>query len=197
VEAAQGSGKAGLGQGIIGFVRTVLCAACLSLTIACGGAAIRVTTLSPTVRDIPEGLVEFSNRRWPGARVPAPLSSLDALCAGTPAGVPDGIAAGDLNGDGLTDLVVRVEGGGAGGAGTEAHLVAAVTHIEDFAYYDAAIPSEQRGAALSIRRRGQEFVSAAGFTDYFSADTPVLSCGDSVTAYFWTGSGLEPRPIRP
>jgi hypothetical protein len=138
--------------------------------------------------DLPADLQSYIEDRWPGARVEPPASGAATPCPAVPAAAA-GVATGDFNGDGRADIVVRV----ATAAGV--HLVHAVARTSEYVYFATPAEGDLANAPLVVRPRGAAFVAASGIADYFGTDTPVLECGPATTAYFWTGAGIDGRPI--
>jgi len=184
MEASEGGdGNQSVGsEGMTMIGRACCGVSCLALMLACGPPHRVVAT--PTAAELPAALVEFIEERWPGARVAAPEAV--STCPGSSS---SGVAGGDFNGDGVPDIVVRVL------APDGVYLVEALAHTDNYTFYDTRLEGDLAAASIAVRKRGEQFASPSGAGDFFGADTAVVACGTAVTAYFWTGTGLDPRKI--
>ena len=164
-------------------MRPAVVLSCLVLTLGCGGK--QATVDQPASGAPPAVVVDYVDQQWPNAQIAAPSG---ASCS-TPASPP--FVTGDFNGDGLTDIAARV----AAPDGTR--LVHAIARVNTFVFYSIPLEGDLANGQLSMRKRGDKYVPESGVADYFGADTPVVTpCGLPPTAFFPTGTGIDPRKIR-
>jgi hypothetical protein len=153
--------------------------------IGCGGASSRAPLEAPGITAPPSALRDFVADRWPRGQIAA--ATAPCVPSATPAFV-----SGDFNGDGLTDIAARVS------TPEGAHLVHAIARLGDFAFYAVPLDGDLATGQLGLRKRGEKYLPESGVSDYLGADTPTVTpCGQQPTAFFSTGSGIDPRRIGP
>lgn len=159
------------------------------LAAACASATSPVALPGDSDATITRGAVRALQSHWSGVELG---SSRSATCP-TTSGAPTTLVRGDINGDGLEDVVVWVTVNGT------PRLAALLARL-DGRYTVVEVGGDQVGGApvmLELGRRGSGYRPAAMAIDFFfGADTVVLrGCDGARTAWFWTGDAFQAQPL--
>lgn len=164
-----------------------------ALEAACSsGGPLTTTATSTDAVTVPRPFVQLIESRWKGASVAARTTSPCSPGPETPAAdAQRAYLAGDFDGDGTTDVAVPVK------RDDGLHVVAGFQHTYDYTVIDVTETADASADRFTVRPRGMLYKVPGSDVDYyFGADTIVLSpCGGAPTAYLWTGTGFDPRPL--
>jgi hypothetical protein len=125
--------------------------------------------------------------RLKGAQV---VTAPPSACTPTTDGGSSAVLTGDLNGDGRVDYAFSVAT-----PDKRIHVVAALTRLDDFDLVDVSVPDQSAAPAAVVKRGAPYRETADGIELFFGTDTLTAGCGSGRTAYFWTGSVFDPRPV--
>jgi hypothetical protein len=123
----------------------------------------------------------------------ASIESAGDACLARLAGRSPSFAEADLTGDGTMDYALQIA------TAEGVRVVALIGRLRDFTLTEVVQPAPASNRILEIRRRGTRFRDVgAAVDDFFGADTITMTeCGNSVTAYIWTGAGFRATTITP
>jgi hypothetical protein len=139
---------------------------------------------------ITRGALRAINAHWSRVELGNPRS---ATCPGA-GGVPPASVRGDINGDGLEDIVVWVSVEGT------PRLAALLTRLDgEYTLVDVggADINTAGPVILDLGRRGTGYrLTEDGVDLFFGADTIVLrGCDGARTGWFWSGSAFYPQAL--
>ncbi|MEO7192172.1 MAG: hypothetical protein ABI051_14065 [Vicinamibacterales bacterium] len=157
-------------------------------TAACGGAkAVMVPGPAGGGQiSVPASVLHRVEDRWKGAT----LAAQPTACTGQTDASAVPALKGDINGDGMDDLVLRMEKDGA------SRLYAALARVGDATHDVLEVSSgDAAKGPISMLRRGGTFrQDGLVVSEFLGSDTLVVTqCDGTRMAYFWTGTGFIPR----
>lgn len=145
---------------------------------------------------LPKPFVSHVESQWTGAsvvpRATSPCAPAAASGSSTQAvDAPAAFVTGDFDGDGFSDVAAPVK------RGDGLHVVAGLRHTYEYTMMDVIGKPDESADRLTVRPRGTLYKVPGSDVDYyFGADTIVLApCSGSPTAFLWTGSSFDPRPL--
>lgn len=170
------------------FIRLVTLMSLPALAGACGSADRPVALPGGGDATITRGAVRALRSHWSGVELG---SSQSATCPAT-SGAPTPLVRGDINGDGVEDIVLWVTAGGT------PRLAALLARLNgEYSVVEVGDGPAGEPATLELGRRGTVYRPASISVDFFfGADTIVLrACDGARTAWFWTGDAFQPQPL--